>query len=164
MRQIKFGTAHKGFTLIELVITMILVAIMAAFVVPTFRQMSADGAIRSSAVDLITAIHTARAQAVSLRRDVTLISPGSDGNWSDGWTVQYPAGTSSEENQNFLPGGAVEVKTVGDEPSIVFGSRGLTGAGGSVVFEVCDDRTGETGRKITVSPFGKVTNENKDCS
>jgi prepilin-type N-terminal cleavage/methylation domain-containing protein len=153
---------QQGFTFMELFVTLILVGILAAFAVPAFREMASGGQMRSASADLVTAINTARVQAVNLRVPITVAATdGSD--WDNGWTIQYPAGVISESDQAFVPGGNITLD-VGSVTSFRFLASGILDAASSVEFELCDSKlSGETGRKITVSRFGKITNEHVGC-
>ena len=153
---------QMGFTLIEMIVSILIVAITAAIAVPAFNEMQARGALRATASDFVTAINVARMQAVSLRGTVTL-KPVSGSNWAAGWVIEYPATVTTEQDQTFLPSGTGAIVSEGGLSEIQFRSNGLTNAG-EAVFSLCDDRSGEKGRTITVSPFGKVTNEVKSCS
>ena len=95
---------QTGFTLIELIVSILIVAITAAIAVPAFNEMQARGAIRATASDFVTAVNVARVQAVSLRTTLTL-KPVSGSNWSSGWVIEYPATVTTEQNQTFLPSG-----------------------------------------------------------
>ena len=110
----------------------------------------------------IAAVNTARIQAINLRTSVVL-KPISGNDWGAGWMIEYPASVITEENQQFQPTGSGKIVSEDGLSEIEFRSNGLSGAG-EAEFSLCDDRSGEQGRTITVSPFGKVTNEVKSCS
>ena len=154
--------SQAGFTIIELMIGLAVAGILLAIAVPAFNDLQARNALRATSADFITAINTARIQAVNLRTDVTL-KPISGSDWGAGWMIEYPASVITEENQEFQPTGSGKIVSEDGLDEIEFRSNGLSGAG-EAEFSLCDDRSGEEGRTITVSPFGKVTNEVKSCS
>ncbi|MZR61357.1 GspH/FimT family protein [Alcanivorax sp. DP30] len=162
MSKPRYPRRQAGFTIIELIVSVLIIAIGAAIAVPAFNEMQASGAIRATASDFISSVNAARLQAVSLRTTVTL-KPVSGSNWGAGWMIEYPASVTTEKNQTFLPQGSGEIKSEDGLSEIQFRSNGLTNVG-EAVFTLCDDRSGEKGRTITISPFGKVTNEVKSCS
>ena len=153
---------QAGFTMIELMIGIVVAGVLLSIAVPSFNDFQARNALRSTAADFITAVNTARIQAVSLRTTVTL-KPISGNDWGAGWQIEYPASVITEENQDFLPRGSSKIASEDGHNQIQFISNGLNAAGESE-FSLCDDRSGEQGRTITISPFGKVTNEVKSCS
>ncbi len=74
-----------GVTLLELIITVAIVAILAAIALPNFREFSLRMTVREHTNDLIGALNTARTEAAKRGRTVAVIANG--GNWSDGWQV-----------------------------------------------------------------------------
>lgn len=156
VRNVRNVREEQGFTIIELMLAVGLAAVLLAIAVPSFQSVTANNALRSSTADLITAINTARAQAVNRRKPVVLRHLGS--SWNDGWEVFYD-GDDSEGDQRFLPAGAVTVTSADDE--IEFLPSGLIAA--EVEFQVCDDRSGESGRRIRVGRFGVIDNTVITC-
>lgn len=153
---------QSGFTIIELLLGLAVLAVMMGVAVPAFRSMQADNAMRAATADFVTAVNTARMQAVSLRNTVTL-RPITGTNWASGWRLEYPAAVISEQEKHFSPRGDVALAGPDGVDQVQFLPTGLTSAG-EIEFTLCDGRTGEQGRKITISPFGRVTNEMQGCS
>lgn len=147
----------QGFTLVELMMTLMVAAILLAVAVPSFRAVTANNALRTTTADLVTAIHTARAQAVNQRAPVTLAASGS---WSDGWTLDYADTGTIMTDQTFTPAGGVTIST--GVTTLTFRPSGLVSA--TATFSVCDGRSGETGRKIVVGRFGTVDNQSITCN
>lgn len=71
--KIKHIRAHQGFSLIELVVSMAILSIIAMIVIPGFDSQMNTSRERSAQDALITAINTARSEAV-LRNGVTRLS------------------------------------------------------------------------------------------
>ena len=76
---------HQGFTLIELIIAVALVAILAAIALPSFREFSTRMTVTDNTNNLIGALNMARAEAVKRGRAAALIA--NDGDWNKGWQV-----------------------------------------------------------------------------
>ncbi len=78
----------KGFTLVELVITIAIAAIFASLAAPGFRQLIASQRIRTASFDLVSALGYARSEAVKRNTPVALRAGASaDGAWTAGWRV-----------------------------------------------------------------------------
>jgi len=161
MRKLVPAGTQAGFSLIELMVSIAIAAILLSLAVPAFNDFQARNALRATASDFIAAVNTARIQAVSLRSPVKLKE--ASGGWANGWVVEYDASVKTEKKQTFLPRGTSALKSEDGLTEVEFRSNGLTSVG-EAKFSLCDDRTGETGRTITISPFGKITNEVKSCS
>ena len=147
-------SAVSGMTLIEILIGLAVAGIVLAFALPSFENSSRNSALRAATMDLVTALNSARAQAVVQRANVTVTAVA--GDWNQGWIVQYPA-AAVEEDSEFTPPGGVQMLEVGGINTVVFNQVGLPDA--ALDFNICDGRANETGRRVTVSRAGRVVTE-----
>lgn len=76
-----------GFTLVELLATLAIVAILVAMGVPAFAGFMRQLELAAATNDLFAAIHLARAEAIRLDERVDMVPAGADGDWSSGWVV-----------------------------------------------------------------------------
>lgn len=151
-------TRFKGFTLIELMVTIAIAAILIAIAMPSLSNISASNALKSTTRDLVSTINTARAQSISTRTDI-LIEPAA-GGWGDGWSITYED-SAAEETQDYAPRPGVTVSRIDSNDAMTFLSRGGL-QGGQAEFTVCHGDL-EKGRNISVSFLGKVTSDDEDC-
>lgn len=79
-------TSAKGFTLLELLVVMLLVAVLASLAAPNLRDISANQAVSGAASDLLSATISAKNLALSRNRR-TVVQPISGTDWGSGWRV-----------------------------------------------------------------------------
>lgn len=74
-----------GFTLIELVVTIAIAAVLAALAVPSFIQYQRNSELTSLTNSLLAAVNAAKGEAMKTGRNAFVIPKGS--GWNSGWIV-----------------------------------------------------------------------------
>lgn len=135
-----------GFTLLELMITVVVIGILATFALPSFREFIERSNVRSSAESVLNALQLARAEAVRRNEQITFTLGSGTGATS--WKVADSAGTTIQESRSSGEGSAVVTAalTPVSATTLVFNGFGrVVGAGGlsTIVF-------GSAGTSLTV--------------
>ena len=111
-----------GFTLVELMVTIVVVAIVLAVGIPSIAQMKRSSELTTVTNELVTALNMARSEAVRRGADVQV---GPRGTWADGWNVGANLDDADPDNwvvyrefQAPPKGAAVAIKTAA-VPAIV---------------------------------------------
>jgi len=117
-------TRHSGFTLIELMVVVSIIAISATLVGPSFSQAIANYRVRSAAESVLNGLNYARSEAVRRNSAVSFTLAGG----GSGWTVSQvsPSTTLQTRSNNDSPG--TTVTSVGST-SVTFLPTGLVQTG-----------------------------------
>ena len=99
------SSKHAGFSIIEMMITISIIAILSAIAIPSFEQMIRKNKANSAAEALIVSWNLARAESMSSGGNVTLSAHSAcpAKNWQCGWRIQNSGNTiQSIESQEML--------------------------------------------------------------
>ena len=163
----------SGSTLIGLLYTVALAAIILSVGVPSFQQTLRNSEMTATTNGLLSAMHVARSEAIKRRARVTLCPsdnadpPSCDTNGTgltifvnaaDDQTIDLPADTIIQ-TRDWLRGG-VDIGGDGGIPGYVtYAPSGFTRAigGGSIAGSLlfCDTRGEDAARVLTLSPTGR---------
>lgn len=148
----------QGFTLIELMITIVILAILTMVAAPSFREFIANQRVRNASFDLMAALTLARSQAITQGGGVELKKTGSD--WNVGWTVTDSTNTFG--SQEALPN--LSITDTGNVASVKFGKDGrITSATTRFTIKPSTDMNGVTPRCITIDLSGKPSSTKGAC-
>ena len=102
MRQTRTNTLQRGLTLIELLVTMAIAAILLTIAVPSFIDFITSSTASGYANDLLADLNLARSEAIARGVRVTLCHSNDkascSGTWSDGWIVFANTNTAGTQN------------------------------------------------------------------
>lgn len=172
------NAAHffRGFTLIELMVTIAVAAVLMAWAAPNFVEFRRNSALTSTTNTLMAALNSARSEAMK-HSAFAMVVPQDNANWDTGWRVfvdknlnqTFDAGTDQLVlEQMALPdfllisgnGTAAE-----GSPYVLYNGSGYSrtknGAFGALTFtiernDVTGDRRTQQTRRLIVSRTGRV--------
>ena len=163
MRMNELPRHSKGFTLVELMVTIAVVAVLLAIALPSFRNVIQRNRVATASNDLLASVSYARTTAI-YRHQLVSMCPSDDGNsctsagqaFEPGWIVySYPAGAASA-NKPYAATSATLLRAIDahagvsinapstQESVITFGLQGELRPATGLVFLTCS-RTGSSG-------------------
>nr|WP_298108207.1 GspH/FimT family pseudopilin [uncultured Pseudomonas sp.] len=150
--------SQKGFTLIELMVALAVLAILLGIAVPSFGSMIRDSRASTLASELQGALQLARSEAVKRRQSVVVCrrKPGESScqngaDWTTGWLIQQSGGDVIKVWDS-----AQGLAVSGPNAGVTFRSNGMAGAASN--FAVTPSGcSGKQKRAIAVSVTGSST-------
>ncbi len=175
-----------AFTLIELLITLIIISILVTTGVPNLQHFVQNNRLTSYTNTLIATFNFARGEAITVNRAVNITAITAH-NWAQGWTIWIDNNDNSLLNVDEI---IREVKFNGTitingptnlakisladvhdlERTLSYRGNGTLAVNLAIknhlIFTVCDDRSAVKGRQITLSRTGHVNlkNDKFPCS
>lgn len=144
--------APTGFTLVEMAVVIVIVAIVAAIAMPSLSSALANQRLRAAGTDLFSALLLARSEAIKRGAQVQ-VAPLAAGDWKSGWRVVATASGEQVEKTEAL-GHWIEVDLA---PAVIAYERnGRLSVVGTVQVEFRDSAgaTGVASRCVTIDPSG----------
>ena len=154
--------SNRGFTLVELMITLVIVGILASVALPSFNEFIRRGQIRSASEAVLNAMQLARSEAVKRNELVSFVLGIGAGVTS--WSVQDAAGTVIQRSRDSGEGGG-DVEVVlnpGGASRVTFNGLGRVAdnaaGGGATLTSITFSIPGivQTRRIDVVPPGGQV--------
>jgi type IV fimbrial biogenesis protein FimT len=156
-----------GFTMIELIVTIAIAAVIAALGVPSFNLLIQNSRTSALTNDLSSGLNLARTEAIT-RADQVDLCPSNDGascggNWTDGWIVIVNA-TNEVLRVYGAPRDAATITQVpAANTTISFGPLGEPAVGPTALTAQVDGCTRDRARRIDVGPVGRVSVTRVPC-
>jgi type IV fimbrial biogenesis protein FimT len=138
---------QRGFTLIELMVTISVAAILLAIVVPSFRTFTQSQRVKAGSFDLYSTLMFARSEAVKRRTNVTITANG--GNWNDGWEVS-DGSTPPLRKQDSLKG----LTITSNVTILTYRTDGRLDSDSAKYLKLAATGSSAAGRCITIDPVG----------
>jgi type IV fimbrial biogenesis protein FimT len=169
-RALRGGWQAKGFTLVELMVTLLILAILLGLAVPSFRDASLSSRLTGYANDLVAGVQLARSEAIKRNDTVTLCASedgatcAEDVGWEVGWIVLTDAGVIDSHaplTEEFI------ITEASGITEVTFPSTGVGVAPMPITFTVCrESPVGKQEREVSVTLTGATAveiTENEEC-
>jgi len=155
---------HRGFTLIELMVTLAVAAILLTVAIPSFTEMIKNNRLTTEINELVTVLNFGRTEAIKRGIDVTVCKSNTGtscaGNWQNGWIAFVDL-----DDDGVVDAGETILRV---HPSLAAGNtltypknRISYSAQGFAInfagtFILCDSRGASKGKGLIVSNTGRI--------
>lgn len=151
---------NKGFTIVEMMVTLSILAIVLFIAVPSFSSFLNGSAMNANQNALISAFKYARSEAIKRGNTVTITQTDATVGWTGGFSVWSVTNEELRLWEAF--NSSATVTTDHNITSFAFNALGATT--NAEVITLCDSaRTGEQGWDISILVSGAVYADEVTC-
>lgn len=154
----------RGFTLIELMIVLVILAVVLMIALPGFSEITLSTRLKAYANELVSSAYLARSEAIKRNVPVTLCvstdgaTCNAGGEWEQGWIVLDPSLDPNDQvllHKQGLADGYRMVETPDGQNSLLFQPSGT--ASTAVSMKICRQapEAGVQERQVTLSVTGR---------
>ena len=169
---------YRGFTLLELMVTVSVASILLSVAVPAFRDAIMDSRLVRDSNQFVASINLARSSAVRFQRTATICASSNysaavptcsaSTDWSQGWIVWVDKDRDKATDAGEILSVQEPINTSNTFAASTakwfsYDARGF-GLSPADSLALCDSRSDETGRIIRVNNVGRTNVSREDCS
>ena len=156
----------RGFTLVELMIVLLILAVILVFAVPAFQQVRLATRLTNYANDLVGSIYLARGEAIKRNNQVRLCATSdgttcaTSGGWQQGWIVLDPNDVVLQYQSGLQAGYSFTETVNGGATTLTFDASGLVSPA-PASFTICRQTpsVGNQKREVNVTTIGRTNVE-----
>lgn len=148
-------TTNTGFTLIELMVTIAVMAIIVTIAAPSFSTQLANQRVKSTAVNIQSALKEAKAESIIRRQNITVVDNLSLNTIAltgrnNTLIATYSVKSQSTVSQAISPSSVTQV--------VFQPNKLISGAITEVVYTICDDSSdSETPKQVVVNKIANIS-------
>lgn len=149
----------KGFTLVEMMVTVAVLAIVLGMAVPDLTAMVQSYKITTAASSLASGMALARSEAIKRGVNVTMC-PSSDGSncatsgdWAQGWVMFAVAGQAIRSSGE-IGSGFTAIGSLGVASGVTYLPSGATSLAATGTITIC--KSGRGSKVLEIVPSGRV--------
>lgn len=132
----------RGFTLIEMLVTLAIFAVLLMIAIPSMRPFLQSQSVKNASMDINSTVTLARSEAIKRNATVDVKANSATTDWTQGWAVSQTTTTAP-----------VTTDVIRKQPAL--GNIVITSSSGSFSFDG-NGRMTSTGSTFTIKPINKA--------
>jgi type IV fimbrial biogenesis protein FimT len=164
----------RGFTMIELMATLALAAVLMAQALPSFAALRERAQVRATVQELVTTFNRARTEAVMRHHQATVcplpedraLRCAADTTWEHGWMIYFDYDRNDERGEvepvisvfDAIDSLNLQLRSTTGRLRVRFLPNGLA-SGSNATLRLCVPDRPELGRAVVVNNAGRVRSE-----
>ena len=154
-------TTNSGFTLIELMVTIAVLAIIVGIAAPSISTQLANQRVKSTAATLENALREAKAESIIRRQNIAVIYNSA----SNPKTIILQNDSDTLSTYNINDQNTMTVNTINTPPiaitTVTFQPNKVIAGDDDILYSICDSgSTNETPREIRLNKVANITTTN----
>jgi len=151
-----------GFTLVEAMVVVAIMAIIAAIAAPNMGKMVRQQRLKTAAFDVFASLSFARSEAIKRNTPVTL-TPTNAANWVFGWQVADSNGNVLRNQSGWAAAGETPTIDITGPAIVRFNSAGRLGTAAGDFALTSADVTTDKHRCVSVELSGRAVTKEGSC-
>lgn len=149
----------SGFTITEVLVVVVIVAILAAVAGPDMITMVRTQRVKTATFDLFSSLNVARSEAIK-RNVLVTMTPTDGGNWAKGWRIVDANNNRIREQSGW------DTLTMTGPAAVTFTGAGrLPPAGGAAAFSVTSTDLALAGQRcVRLDLSGRAVSQEGPCT
>ena len=142
--------AAPGFTLIETLMVVVILAVLAGLAAPSMRAFMDSQIVKTPASDLYASLVLARSEAIKRNAAIDVVPVATD--WAQGWSVRTQSGGTVLRTQDGYPRISIAASTAG---TVTYGGNGRLSTSATTFRVLVPGNTQARMRCVTVDVTGR---------
>jgi len=151
--------SQTGLTLVELLITMLIAAVIGSMAIPSFNNLVKENRVTTQTNEFVGSLVLARMEAIKRKVNIDVVADNGN-NWDQGWHIMVNNGETLQVFSKFK--GGTTLTSAAGRNVFQFDPNGRVNHADSLT--LCTPQSQIKGRSISISNTGRVSTQTVSCT